>query len=72
MRPLNYSPLCYSEQDARTTKKIGMLPQEATIFVNVLSQTMEVFDEPQQQISGPSFASNLQLSVGDLFAWLLE
>jgi Uma2 family endonuclease len=32
----------------------------------------EVFDEPEQLLPVPSFARELQLTVGELFGWLLE
>jgi Uma2 family endonuclease len=47
-------------------------PDEQTIFVYQSSQQPEVFDEPKDQLSVPSFASELRLTVGDVFGWLLE
>lgn len=47
-------------------------PEEQTVFVYQPRQQLIVFDEPNQFISLPSFASNLQLTVQDLFDWLLE
>lgn len=47
-------------------------PSERTIFVYRPKQQIEVFDEPDMLISVPSFASDLQLTVGELFGWLLE
>jgi hypothetical protein len=35
-------------------------------------QTPLEFDESEQKIPVPSFASELELTVGDLFGWLLE
>lgn len=54
--------------------QIGWLidPDEQTIFVYQSNQQPEVFDEPEEQLPVPSFASNLQLSVGIIFGWLLE
>lgn len=54
--------------------KMGWLidPDEQTIFVYQSSQQPEVFDEPKAQLSVPSFASELRLTVGDVFGWLLE
>ena len=47
-------------------------PNEQTIFVYQPKQQPEVFDEPEQQLPVPSFASELCLTVGDVFGWLLE
>lgn len=47
-------------------------PDEQTVFVYLPKQQPEVFDESEQQIPVPSFASELKLTVGDLFGWLLE
>ena len=47
-------------------------PLEQTVFVFRAKQETEVFDEPDALLPVPSFASDLQLTVGDLFAWLLE
>jgi Uma2 family endonuclease len=46
-------------------------PEEQTVFVRAKQQP-EVFDEPEQQLPVPSFASEVRLSVGELFGWLLE
>ncbi|MGF1672808.1 MAG: Uma2 family endonuclease [Rivularia sp. (in: cyanobacteria)] len=47
-------------------------PLEQTVFVFRPQQETEVFDESDRLLPVPSFASELQLTVGDLFAWLLE
>jgi len=47
-------------------------PEEQTVFVYRANQQPEVFDEPEQQLPVPSFASEVRLSVGELFGWLLE
>jgi Uma2 family endonuclease len=47
-------------------------PEEQTVFVYRVKQQPEVFDEPEQQLPVPSFASELRLSVEELFGWLLE
>jgi Uma2 family endonuclease len=47
-------------------------PDEETIFVYQSNQQPEVFDEPEEQILVPRFASELRLTVGDVFGWLLE
>jgi Uma2 family endonuclease len=54
--------------------QIGWLidPTEQSIFVYHAQKQTEVFDEPSQQIPVPSFATDLQLTVGEIFGWLLE
>jgi Uma2 family endonuclease len=47
-------------------------PDEQTVFVYRPKQETEVFDEPEGLIPVPSFASEVQLTIKDLFAWLLE
>ncbi len=47
-------------------------PDEQTVFVYRPKQQTEVFDEPEQELPVPSFASELRLTVGELFGWLLE
>lgn len=47
-------------------------PDEKTVFVYTPKQQPEVFEEPGEQLPVPSFAKQLQLSVGNLFGWLLE
>jgi Uma2 family endonuclease len=47
-------------------------PDEETVFVYLSQQQLEVFDEPEQQLPVPSFASELRLTVGELFGWLSE
>ena len=47
-------------------------PEEQTVFVYLPNQKPEVFDEPEQQLPVPSFASELKLTVGTLFGWLME
>ncbi len=47
-------------------------PDEQTVFVYRPKQETEVFDAPDDLLPVPSFASELQLTVKDLFAWLLE
>ena len=45
---------------------------EQTVFVYRSKQETEVFDEPNSVLPMPSFASELHLTIKDLFAWLLE
>lgn len=47
-------------------------PDEQTIFVYQSRQQVEVFDELEQQLPVPDFASELRLTVGNVFGWLLE
>jgi Uma2 family endonuclease len=47
-------------------------PDEQTVFVYHPKQETEVFDEPDALLPVPLFASELQLRLKDLFAWLLE
>ncbi|MDV2996358.1 MAG: hypothetical protein N4J56_006012 [Chroococcidiopsis sp. SAG 2025] len=47
-------------------------PEEQTVFVYLPNRQPEVFDEPEQQLLAPSFASKLKLTVGTLFRWLME
>ncbi|MDJ0677123.1 MAG: Uma2 family endonuclease [Calothrix sp. MO_167.B42] len=46
-------------------------PSEQTVFVYRPGQETEVFDELDALIPVPSFASELQLTIKDLFSWLL-
>ena len=47
-------------------------PEEQTVFVYLPGQQTQVFDEPEERLPVPSFASELKLTVRDLFGWLLE
>lgn len=47
-------------------------PDEQTVFVYRPQQQIEVFDQPDDLLSVPSFASELRLTVGQLFGWLSE
>jgi Uma2 family endonuclease len=47
-------------------------PDEQTVFVYLPKQELQVFDESEKELPVPAFAAELQLSVGDLFDWLLE
>lgn len=47
-------------------------PDEQTVFVYYPNKQAEVFDESDQLLSVPSFASELKLTVQELFAWLLD
>lgn len=47
-------------------------PDEKTVFVYQPNQQPEVFDELEEQLPVPLFASELRLTVGDVFGCLLE
>jgi Uma2 family endonuclease len=47
-------------------------PEEQSIFIYFPDRPTEVFDQPTAQLPMPSFAHEFQLTVGDLFSWLLE
>jgi Uma2 family endonuclease len=47
-------------------------PQEKTIFVYHPQQQPEFFDKPEQEIPVPAFASELRLTIANIFDWLLE
>ena len=45
-------------------------PDDRTVFVYLPEQRLEVFDEPQAQLPVPSFASEFELTLRELFGWL--
>ncbi|MEQ8976243.1 MAG: Uma2 family endonuclease [Coleofasciculus sp. C1-SOL-03] len=47
-------------------------PDEQTVFVYLPQQQPQVFDQPHELLPVPAFAREFQLTLGDLFAWLLE
>jgi Uma2 family endonuclease len=47
-------------------------PDERAVFAYFPKQQPELFEQPEQQLPVPSFISELRLTVGDLFSWLLE
>lgn len=47
-------------------------PDEQTVFVYRPKQQPEAFDEADQVLPVPSFASGLSLTVGTVFGWLSE
>lgn len=47
-------------------------PYEESVLVYSPNQPTEIFDEPDLILPVPEFAKELELSVGNLFAWLLE
>jgi Uma2 family endonuclease len=47
-------------------------PDEQTVFVYRSKQQTEVFDAPDEVLPMPSFANELNFTIKDVFAWLLE
>lgn len=47
-------------------------PDEQTVFVYLPQQQPQVFDLPAAPLIVPAFADRLKLTIGDLFAWLME
>ncbi|WP_100899658.1 Uma2 family endonuclease [Nostoc flagelliforme] len=47
-------------------------PEEQTVFVYIRNQQPVMLDELEALLPVPDFASELRLTVGDLFSWLLE
>ncbi len=45
-------------------------PEEETVFVYRSQQRTECFDKSDRDLPVPAFASELRLTVGELFAWL--
>ncbi len=49
-----------------------LYPHEKTVFIYRPKQEIEVFDDPDFLIPVPLFGSEIQITVRDLFAWLLK
>ncbi len=47
-------------------------PEEQTVFAYRRKQEVEIFDEMDQQLPMPEFTQDLQLTIGELFGWLIE
>ncbi|RUR84114.1 hypothetical protein PCC6912_17080 [Chlorogloeopsis fritschii PCC 6912] len=47
-------------------------PEEQTVFVYIRARQPIALDEAEVILPVPEFASELKLSVGELFGWLLE
>lgn len=45
---------------------------EKTVFVYFQGTSIEVFDDPDAVLPVPEFASEFRLTLGELFAWLIE
>ncbi len=57
----------------RHETRIGWLidPEEKAVLVYRPQQEIEIFDEPEALLPAPSFVSELNLTVQDLFEWLV-
>jgi Uma2 family endonuclease len=47
-------------------------PEEKTVFIYLPGEQTLVFEQGEQQVPLPSFASEIHLTVADLFGWLLD
>ncbi|MBW4472900.1 MAG: Uma2 family endonuclease [Stenomitos rutilans HA7619-LM2] len=47
-------------------------PEEKSVLVYTPPNQVAVFDEPDDRLPVPDFATGLQLTVGTVFGWLLE
>jgi Uma2 family endonuclease len=47
-------------------------PDEKTVFVYLPEQKIEVYDQSEIALPVPSFANQIQLTIEEVFAWLLE
>jgi Uma2 family endonuclease len=47
-------------------------PAEQSVFVYLPDQATAFYDEPEAQLPVPKFAKDFNLTVQDLFSWLLE
>lgn len=47
-------------------------PEEKTVFVYLPGEQPLVFEQGEQKLPLPSFASEIHLTVADLFGWLLD
>ena len=47
-------------------------PAEKTVFVYLQEDKILVFDRPQQQLPVPLFATEIKLTIEELFGWLLD
>ncbi|MBF2064608.1 MAG: Uma2 family endonuclease [Calothrix sp. C42_A2020_038] len=47
-------------------------PSEESVLVYLPDRLVEIYDEQTQELPVPSFANTLQITVGELFAWLME
>lgn len=47
-------------------------PTERAVLVYSPERSLDLLDDPAQSLPVPAFANNLQLTVGQVFDWLLE
>ncbi|GAA6622061.1 Uma2 family endonuclease [Scytonema sp. NUACC26] len=47
-------------------------PEEQSVFVYPPNRSVTFYDEPKARLPVPEFAENFNLTVEDLFSWLLE
>jgi Uma2 family endonuclease len=47
-------------------------PDDRTVFVYYSNREMEILDEPEVRLPVPAFAQELQLTVSELFGWLVK
>lgn len=47
-------------------------PEEEVVFVYFGDRTVRLFEVAEQRLPVPSFATDIQLTVGALFSWLVE
>ncbi|MDB9526538.1 Uma2 family endonuclease [Oscillatoria sp. CS-180] len=53
--------------------KIGWLidPDEQTVLVYLPPEQVKIFDQPADRLPTPTFASNIHLTIEELFGWLV-
>jgi len=47
-------------------------PDDKVIFIYRANQALQIYDRPEQTLPMPDFASDLQLTVENVFSWLSE
>lgn len=47
-------------------------PEERTVFIYHPNSTLEIFDEPEARLPVLAFAQAIELTVGDVFGWLIK
>ncbi len=47
-------------------------PEEQCVFVSLSDQPMAVYDEPNARLPVPTFVKDFELTVKQLFGWLME
>ena len=46
-------------------------PEEQTVLVYLPPDQVKVFDQPEDTLPVPTFATTIHLNVGELFGWLI-